>query len=210
MAAPGAGPRFAPCIRRSIASPGSARRVMIVSPPGRMTFASEAIKRKVLEKLTEKNLYPYAKFYLRDIKQRTVDSSLRFADTFPGHEQAPPVLGAAGGLTAFCPVNVRRQKMIAFAADFKKTPFMAHIVASVRGHRVGDLRCEVAHGPVGHGGGPLHQPQGPDEVRAEALAADGEVLECSLGLRAVQGVDGNPDLAEGILLDSMIAHGPDV
>ena len=32
---------------------------------------------------------------VRDIKQRTVDSSLRFADTFPEHEQAPPVLGAA-------------------------------------------------------------------------------------------------------------------
>jgi outer membrane protein assembly factor BamD (BamD/ComL family) len=30
-----------------------------------------------------------------DIKQLTVDSSLRFADAFPGHEQAPIVLGAA-------------------------------------------------------------------------------------------------------------------
>ncbi len=29
------------------------------------------IKRKVLEKFTEKNLYPYSKFYLRDIKSRT-------------------------------------------------------------------------------------------------------------------------------------------
>ncbi len=32
---------------------------------------------------------------VRDIKQLTVDSSLRFADTFPDHEQAPVVLGAA-------------------------------------------------------------------------------------------------------------------
>ncbi|MCZ6770364.1 MAG: tetratricopeptide repeat protein, partial [Proteobacteria bacterium] len=31
----------------------------------------------------------------REIKQRTVGSSLRFADTFPQHEQAPIVLGAA-------------------------------------------------------------------------------------------------------------------
>jgi tetratricopeptide (TPR) repeat protein len=30
-----------------------------------------------------------------EVKQATVDSSLRFADTFPGHEQAPIVLGAA-------------------------------------------------------------------------------------------------------------------
>ena len=30
-----------------------------------------------------------------DIKQQTVDSSLRFADTFPEHEQAPVVLGSA-------------------------------------------------------------------------------------------------------------------
>ena len=33
-----------------------------------MGAQSLAIKRKVLEKFTEKNLYPYAKFYLRDIK----------------------------------------------------------------------------------------------------------------------------------------------
>jgi ribonucleoside-triphosphate reductase len=32
---------------------------------------SLSIKRKVLEKFTEKNLYPYAKFYLRDIKRRS-------------------------------------------------------------------------------------------------------------------------------------------
>ncbi len=30
-----------------------------------------------------------------DVKKLTVDSSLRFADTFPDHEEAPPVLGAA-------------------------------------------------------------------------------------------------------------------
>ncbi len=30
-----------------------------------------------------------------DVKQQTVDSSLRFADTFPEHEQAPVVLGSA-------------------------------------------------------------------------------------------------------------------
>jgi ribonucleoside-triphosphate reductase len=32
---------------------------------------SLTIKRKVLEKFTEKNLYPYSKFYLRDIKENT-------------------------------------------------------------------------------------------------------------------------------------------
>ncbi len=39
-------------------------RLMILSKE------SLEIKRKVLEKLTEKNLYPYTKFYLRDIKKR--------------------------------------------------------------------------------------------------------------------------------------------
>ena len=29
------------------------------------------IKRKVLEQFTDKNLYPYSKFYLRDIKKAT-------------------------------------------------------------------------------------------------------------------------------------------
>lgn len=40
---------------------------------GQVTLAVESlnIKRKVLEKFTEKNLYPYSKFYLRDIKHRT-------------------------------------------------------------------------------------------------------------------------------------------
>jgi len=33
--------------------------------------------------------------HAREVKQATVDSSLRFADTFPEHEQAPVVLGAA-------------------------------------------------------------------------------------------------------------------
>ena len=32
---------------------------------------SLTIKRKVLEKFTDKNLYPYSKFYLREIKQNT-------------------------------------------------------------------------------------------------------------------------------------------
>ena len=38
----------------------------------KMTLAKESleIKRKLLEKLTDANLYPYTKFYLRDIKQR--------------------------------------------------------------------------------------------------------------------------------------------
>ena len=34
-----------------------------------MSIESLAIKRKVLERFTEKNLYPYSKFYLRDIKE---------------------------------------------------------------------------------------------------------------------------------------------
>jgi ribonucleoside-triphosphate reductase len=37
----------------------------------RLSVESLNIKRKVLEKFTEKNLYPYSKFYLRDIKART-------------------------------------------------------------------------------------------------------------------------------------------
>ncbi len=36
-----------------------------------MAVKSLAIKRKVLEKFTEKNLYPYSRFYLRDIKSGT-------------------------------------------------------------------------------------------------------------------------------------------
>ncbi len=35
----------------------------------RLAVESLAIKRKVLEKFTEKNLYPYSRFYLREIKQ---------------------------------------------------------------------------------------------------------------------------------------------
>ena len=37
----------------------------------RIAKESLLIKRKVLEKFTEQNLYPYSKFYLRDIKEKT-------------------------------------------------------------------------------------------------------------------------------------------
>jgi anaerobic ribonucleoside-triphosphate reductase len=36
-----------------------------------LAIESLAIKRKVLEKFTDKNLYPYSKFYLRAIKNRS-------------------------------------------------------------------------------------------------------------------------------------------
>ncbi len=37
----------------------------------RLAVDSLTIKRKVLEKFTERNLYPYSRFYLRDVKSRT-------------------------------------------------------------------------------------------------------------------------------------------
>lgn len=37
----------------------------------RLAVESLIIKRKVLEKFTEKNLYPYSRFYLREVKQRS-------------------------------------------------------------------------------------------------------------------------------------------
>jgi ribonucleoside-triphosphate reductase len=36
-----------------------------------LAVESLSIKRKILEKFTQKNLYPYSKFYLRDVKNRT-------------------------------------------------------------------------------------------------------------------------------------------
>ena len=36
-----------------------------------LAVESLTIKRKILEKFTQKNLYPYSKFYLRDVKERT-------------------------------------------------------------------------------------------------------------------------------------------
>jgi hypothetical protein len=44
-------------------------------------------------------------------------------------------------------------------------------------------------------GGPLDPNEGPDECRKGAIAADGVVLDGSLGLRAPQGGGGNFDLA---------------
>ena len=59
----------------------------------------------------------------------------------------------------------------------------------------GDVPLEVAEIQVGLGRGLLDQPEGLNETTTEALAADREVFEGTLGLRAVEGVGGHPDLA---------------
>ena len=67
-----------------------------------------------------------------------------------------------------------------------------------------DVPLEVAEIQIGFGGGLLDKPEGLDEPTAEALAADREVLEGSLGLRAIEGIGRHPDLAERIALDSKV------
>ena len=67
---------------------------------------------------------------------------------------------------------------------------------------VGQLAVEHAEFGVGARGGLLDPGQGLDVGALERLAGDREVLDGALGLRAVQGVRGDADLAHGVVLDA--------
>ena len=55
--------------RIGVASQSKTAFLTIIKEKILLAIESLAIKRKVLERFTEKNLYPYSKFYLRDIKE---------------------------------------------------------------------------------------------------------------------------------------------
>ncbi|OEI69339.1 ribosomal protein S5 [Curtobacterium sp. ER1/6] len=95
---------------------------------------------------------------------------------------------AAAGL-----VDVDRELVVVLAADDR-----------VRGprDRVGHRRVHDAERPVHHGRSPLDPREGDDLRRLEPAARDREVLHRALRLRAVQGVDGHPDLAHRVVLDA--------
>jgi len=57
---------------------------------------------------------------------------------------------------------------------------------------------EEVEGAVGSGGGHFDHGEGADELRVGTHAADGEVVDGADGLRAVEGVDGDVDGAEGV------------
>ncbi len=73
-----------------------------------------------------------------------------------------------------------------------------------RGDRLADLLVELAHRHVGFGRRLLQQAEGADQRRRHALAADLEILERPLGLRAPQFVARHLDRAEGIALGARV------
>jgi hypothetical protein len=83
-----------------------------------------------------------------------------------------------------------------------------------RHDRVGDTPVEDADLLVRERGRALDAGEGDDLRRLEAGSGDGEVLHGALGLRTVERVDRNPDLAHRVVLDAIgliagvgLAHG---
>lgn len=74
-----------------------------------MVLAKESLetKRKVLEKLTEKNLYPYSKFYLRHIKER-------FGEYWKNHFSTIGLIGMNEACLNLLGVNLGAEEGIAF------------------------------------------------------------------------------------------------
>jgi len=66
------------------------------------------IKRKTLEKLTEENLYPYAKYYLSDIKER-------FGEYWSNHFNTIGIIGMNEALLNFIGVDITHDEGIEFA-----------------------------------------------------------------------------------------------
>ncbi len=87
-------------------------------------------------------------------------------------------------------------------------PFPRHHLGGRGDDRLRDRRVDAAHVGVHERGGLLDRAQRLDEAPAEALAADGEVLERALGLGAVQGRLGHLHLAQRVLFDPVsVSHG---
>ncbi len=72
---------------------------------------------------------------------------------------------------------------------------------------LGDLLVDHTELRVHLGGGTLDVGEGLDVGAFETLTRDGEVLDGALGLRAPLGGGGDADLAHGVVLDAVVAHG---
>ncbi len=72
--------------------------------------------------------------------------------------------------------------------------------------QAGCFRVELAERGIGVGAGFFEQRIGFDHFRRHFLAADDEILQGPLGLRAPQSFGGNADLAQRVLFDAEIVH----
>ena len=79
---------------------------------------------------------------------------------------------------------------------------MARHQVGCRDDGPGPFGIQHAELGVGQCGGLLHLGQRLDVPRFEDLAGDREVLHGTLGLGAVEGLGGHPDLAHGVVFDA--------
>ena len=94
-----------------------------------LAVESLTIKRKILEKFTEKNLYPYSKFYLRDIKKN--------GDLFwKNHFSTIGIIGMNEACLNFLGQDIASTNGQAFAAE--TMDFMRDIIADIQ-DRTGDI-----------------------------------------------------------------------
>ena len=65
---------------------------------------------------------------------------------------------------------------------------------------------QLAQVAIGHGGGPLDQGKGMDQLRGHGLAGNGEVLHRPLGLGPEIGLGRQADFTQRIVLDAELVH----
>ena len=89
----------------------------------RIAKESLLIKRKVLEKFTEQNLYPYSKFYLRSIKEKT-------GTYWTHHFSTIGIIGMNEACLNFLKEDIGSLAGHAFAVEV--LDFLRHIIASIQ------------------------------------------------------------------------------
>ena len=89
----------------------------------RIAKESLLIKRKVLEKFTEQNLYPYSKFYLRSIKEKT-------GTYWTHHFSTIGIIGMNEACLNFLKEDIGSLAGHAFAVEI--LDFLRHIIASIQ------------------------------------------------------------------------------
>ncbi len=89
----------------------------------RIAKESLLIKRKVLEKFTEQNLYPYSKFYLRSIKEKT-------GTYWTHHFSTIGIIGINEACLNFLKEDIGSLAGHAFAVEV--LDFLRHIIASIQ------------------------------------------------------------------------------
>ncbi len=117
-------PRLGYVAKRAGATPAAAKEKFFAALADKMDIAKESleIKRKVLEKFTDANLYPYTKFYLRKIKEA-------YGTYWENHFSTIGLMGTNEAALNLLGVNIGTEDGQVFAAevlDFMRNRLVAY------------------------------------------------------------------------------------